>query len=254
MIRALLLASLFVVFDAPQPALCQTSNVLQQFDEANALYREGRYRDAADVYQLTIDEGFESAALHYNLGNSFYRLDELGYAILHYERALEIEPDNAAVQHSITLARSQTLDQFSRVPDPFWKPVISKLARIARAGTYFWIGFGLYLISATIVCLRILRRLSTDWSRRLSAVLAGVGAALIVVAFVVSVYNASFVRYIFVGMDTPVLTEPDELADVEVRIHEGLVFTYLGEEDGWVNIRLPNGVSGWIVDKDLVQI
>jgi hypothetical protein len=140
------------------------------------------------------------------------------------------------------------------VPDPFWKPVISRLSRFAKAGTYFWIGFTLYLISATVVCLRILRRLNADWSRRLSAVLAGVGVTLIVVSFVVSIYSASFVRYIFVGTDAAVLSEPDELADVEAHIHEGLVFDYLGEEDGWVNLRLPNGVSGWIVNKDLVRI
>ena len=245
---------LIVVAPISQAVFGQTSSVLQKFDQANVLYHDGRYKNAAELYQAAIDEGYESAAVHYNLGNSYYRLDKLGYAILHYERALALTPESPEIQHSITLARSQTLDQFSRVPDPFWKPVMSRLSRFARPGTYFWAGFILYLMSTTLLGLRIARRLTSDWSRRFSSILAGIGALLIALAFVISIYNASFVRYIFVGTDSAVLTEPDELADVETRIHEGLVFDYLGEEDGWVSIRLPNGATGWIANEDLVRI
>ena len=60
------------------------------FDEGNRLYREGDYAGAVESYERIRESGFESGALHYNLGNAWFRLGEIGPAILHYERARRV--------------------------------------------------------------------------------------------------------------------------------------------------------------------
>ncbi len=57
--------------------------------EANGLYQKNNFSEAAQIYQKLVDEGYEGTALYYNLGNAYYRLNKIGYAILNYERALK---------------------------------------------------------------------------------------------------------------------------------------------------------------------
>jgi tetratricopeptide (TPR) repeat protein len=243
-----------VFFFATAASSAQTADVLSQFDEANAHYRDGQFRDAIAAYEAALQSGFESAILYNNLGNAHYRLDELGNAILNYERGLALDPELPEIQHSITLARSRAIDQFSRVPDPFWKPALRKLQNLASAYTYFGIGLAAYLIAILFIGLRINRNLTHNWARRMTVVAASIGGVLVLTAFLVSLFEADYVRYVLTGDEATVLTEPDELADIEMRVHEGLVFDYLGQVDGWIHVKLPNGVTGWVEDENLVQI
>ena len=57
-------------------AFAQTS-----FDAANAAYADGRYEEAATIYQALIDEQ-PNATLYYNLGNAQFKRGELAQAIL----------------------------------------------------------------------------------------------------------------------------------------------------------------------------
>ncbi len=232
----------------------QSPEALLAFDKGNSSFREGKYSEAVDSYQSVLELGYESAALHYNLGTAYYRLDELGMAVLHFEKAQHLDPDIPELRHSLTLVRSRTVDQFSRVPDPFWKPAFERLLRIASPTRYFQIGFGFYLATALLIGLLIARFISGNWARRCLLLAAVVGSILLLLAFSLSVYSAGDVRYVLVGDNADVLTEPDELASQEVRIHEGVVFEYLGEVDNWLHIKLPNGVTGWVPNKDVVRI
>src|SRR5689334_12086188 len=57
------------------------------FDAANKLYEQGKYADAAAAYQKLIQSGSTSAAVYYNLGNSFFKHGELGRAIAAFRHA-----------------------------------------------------------------------------------------------------------------------------------------------------------------------
>lgn len=236
------------------PVSAQPSDALQMFDEGNLKFREGLYTEAVTAYEAALETGFESAALHYNLGTAFYRLDQLGMAVVHLEKANEINPEIPELEHSLTLVRSLRADQFSRVPDPFWKPVMQRLERVASPSRYFFVGFIFYLIALIFVALFVTGRVRNNWIRRLYFTTGAIGTLLIITAFAVSIHVGSEVRYVLVGDEADVLENPDELASRETRIHEGTVFEYLGETDGWLHIELPNGVEGWVVNENVIRI
>ena len=48
------------------------------FDEGNRLYREGDFAGAVELHERILERGVESGELHYNLGNAWFRLGELG--------------------------------------------------------------------------------------------------------------------------------------------------------------------------------
>ena len=54
--------------------------------EADSAYLNGNYSTAIELYENLLQKG-ESDELYYNLGNAYYKSDELAKAILNYERA-----------------------------------------------------------------------------------------------------------------------------------------------------------------------
>ena len=58
----------------------------QTKSDVDKLYQKGNYAQAVRGYEKLLEQG-ESAALYYNLGNCYYRLDNIPHAVLAYERA-----------------------------------------------------------------------------------------------------------------------------------------------------------------------
>ena len=53
----------------------------------------------------------ESADIYYNLGNSYYKMNNIAKAVLNYERALLLNPGNNDIRFNLELARSKTVDK-----------------------------------------------------------------------------------------------------------------------------------------------
>jgi len=77
------------------------------FANANQAYADGRFADAARVYENLIQAGNWNANLFYNLGNARYRLGDFGQAVLNYERALALEPRHPEADANLRLARDE---------------------------------------------------------------------------------------------------------------------------------------------------
>ena len=76
----------------------------QVFNEANQAYKEGNYRIAADGYESILKGGnVFSKELFFNLGNAYFRLNEIGLSMLNYERALRLDPTDVDIQQNLGL-------------------------------------------------------------------------------------------------------------------------------------------------------
>lgn len=86
---------------------------------ADSAYLNGRYREAANIYEELLQDG-ESDELYYNLGNAYYKCDELARAILNYERALIVNPGFADAKANLQIARAKTIDKEIDQPEIFF--------------------------------------------------------------------------------------------------------------------------------------
>ncbi|MCB1226015.1 MAG: tetratricopeptide repeat protein, partial [Verrucomicrobiales bacterium] len=77
----------------------------EAFDRANADYEAGRYQQAVDGYTALLEKEGPRAAVLQNLGSAWYRLGDLGRAILNFERAQLLDPNHAALKANLKLAR-----------------------------------------------------------------------------------------------------------------------------------------------------
>ncbi len=227
------------------PAQAQGApEAVRYFDEGNQRFREGAYREALTSYQNALDAGYASGALYYNMGNAWYRLDEIGQAVRFYEKARLHMPENKALAHNLALARNQTVDRFSQLPAPFWRPAWNRLVRMLSPTGLFLIGLLGYGLVAGALALRI-RRARSPWLRRMTLA-GGVLAVLFVTSgFVASWEEAHAMRAVMLADATNLTDRPDGLS-MELTAHEGAVVEIVKIRADWSEIRLPNGVQGWV--------
>ena len=83
-------------------------------NQANALVRNAQtnqeFLEAAALFE-TLLRTRENAGLHYNLGNLYQRAGKPGPAVLHYLRALRLDPRNTETRHNLRLARKTREDR-----------------------------------------------------------------------------------------------------------------------------------------------
>jgi len=83
----------------------QADDLNTAFAQANKLYDESKFVEAAGAYQKLIDTGQVSAALYFNLGNAWFKSGQTGRAIAAYRRAAELTPRDPDLQANLQFAR-----------------------------------------------------------------------------------------------------------------------------------------------------
>ena len=63
-------------------------------EKANEDYDKDKYAEALATYLKAASEEGTSSDLYYNIGNTYYRMGDIGRAVLNYERALILNPGN----------------------------------------------------------------------------------------------------------------------------------------------------------------
>lgn len=84
-----------------------SGNVAAQFDAANKLYEEGRFKDAAAAYESIRQTGVASPALYFNLGNALFKSSQIGRALVAYRKAEQLAPRDPDVRANLQFARNQ---------------------------------------------------------------------------------------------------------------------------------------------------
>jgi len=253
MLRSRVWVAVLLTFCLVPRALAQGSF----FEDGNRLYQQGDYQAALDNYLRIIDSGLESGALHYNIGNAYFKLGRLGAAILHYERALRLVPGDKDVRANLELARSLTIDEVTPLPR-FWllRAVSWWVALLPRGWLTLLVSAG-YVTAMAGLVVAILRRGTV--AARLARWLA-IGAAAVTIVFAVNLA----IREIGIGQpeegiimveETPVQSAPSEDRALQLfTIHEGTKVRIDRRSAEWVEIVLADGKVGWVRTEVLTVI
>ena len=103
----------FILFVCISVAPCQADeeDYLNQVTRANDLYSSKQYKKAVDIYETLIAQGIENGFLHYNLGNAYFRLNNLGAAIFNYNQAKKLIPRFEDLEANFRYAIHETIDK-----------------------------------------------------------------------------------------------------------------------------------------------
>jgi len=220
------------------------------FLRANQDYREGKYQEAVKGYEQLIRNGHGGPRIQYNLGNAWFRMDELGRAILAYERARVAMPRDADLNFNLAHAQDQVVDAIS--PSSgffsmafFWLPMVS-------ASELFWCFAVLNLFLWTTLLIRLFHRSEWLFYTLLLVLCLWLLTGLSLGMKWAQVHNDQ--RAVVLKKEVAVLAGPHEGDTILFKLHEGAIVAQERSEDGWRLIRLPDKKRGWMPETALELI
>lgn len=230
----------------------QAQTPQQLMQQGNDAYAKGDFAAAADAYNAVLDAGFRSADLYYNLGNSYYRLEEFGMAILNYERALALKPNFRDARQNLELANSKTEDEIAVLPEFFavrWAHAV--VAWLTPAG---WLVLTLILLA--VVCgLAATFILSRDYHWRKTSLIAGIATILLLaisIACAASSNNGQrHNKAIVTNPMVVVKSSPESTSIDKLILHEGTKVAIDETLGAWHKIRIADGNTGWVEDNEI---
>lgn len=229
----------------PLTAAAQPEAAGRALAAGNQRYEQGDYRGALDAYHQALEAGYTSGALYLNMGNAYYRLDELGQAVRFYERARRYRPDDPALHHNLEIVRERLADRFTPVPEPSWLRAWHRVAAWGP-GVFFWPGLVLYALFTALLAHRIWTRTRNAWHRRALTASLLLGLVLLALAFSVSLTPAVEHQAVVIADETALRDQPLDGAQTDLFVHEGTLLDVIGGQRTWLQVRLPNGVTGWV--------
>ena len=87
------------------------TQVFATSNDAEVAYEAKQYEVALEHY-LALNEEMTSAGLLYNIGNCYFKQDQLAASILYYERAKLLAPADEDIENNLKFAQQQVIDQF----------------------------------------------------------------------------------------------------------------------------------------------
>ena len=226
------------------------------FNRGNELYRAGKYQDAANEYEGIIKQGKFSAELYFNLGNAYYRDKQLARAILSYERAAQLRPNDLDIKHNLKLAYLKTVDRIEAVPDMFliqWMRTVGSLMpheTVRIAFVFSWILlFGSLATMYLVMIPGILRAARILFF--ISCTLVVLWAAMLGSQ---SLRDTAQDKAIIIAQTVTAKSSPDVNAVDAFVIHEGVKVKLTDAVGEWVKVILVDGKIGWIPSEQCERI
>ena len=216
------------------------------YNEANALYRQGEFRKAAGRYEEVVSRGVRNGNVFFNLGNAYFKAGETGRAILAYERALRLMPDDEDVLANLRFVNAVKEDKSPDDDLNLATRILSSGYRLLSADVLAVSGsVCLFLLAAAAVIRLLSASRRSLWIGLL--VLAGMGFCGSGALLTYRVYTESSVsEAIVIADEVRGRSGPGDDYLLVFTIHEGTKVTIERMEDRWYLVRLPNGIGGWL--------
>jgi tetratricopeptide (TPR) repeat protein len=209
------------------------------FDQANKLFDQGKYAEAASAYQELLKNGQASFSVYFNLGNSYFKSGRIGRALAAYRQAERLSPRDPDLRANIQFARNQVLG-------PSWSPgrweqVFSRLSLnewTLAAASCAWLFFALL----TLIQLR------PAWKPALrNAVLAlGLSTAVLAACLIAASRLRSVPVAAVVAAEASVRQGPLEESPTIFKVQDGAELRVMDRKDEWLQVTTDPRRIGWI--------
>lgn len=217
--------------------------------DADSAYVLGDYLHSISLYESILNSGLESVDIYYNLGNSYYKNSNLSKAIINYERALLLSPNDDDIRFNLDLAKSKTVDKITPIAELFFVTWVKNIMQLFNTDTWAKVSIFLFLLFLSFLSAYI-------FSRNIKIRKIGFYSALGCLIFCIATNSFSYFQKekmevreyaIIVLPSVTAKSTPDDAGTDLFVLHEGhkiqVKDTSLRD---WIEIRLEDGNIGWI--------
>ncbi len=219
----------------------------QLFESGSKAYLDGEWEKAIDSWQQIESSGYVGGELFYNLGNGYFQVGKLGYAILYWEKAAHLIGEDEDVSHNLEIARKQLRDKLDgEVRLPVWDWFDNFRAGLSTG----ILSFGLILITVLLFGVLSLHRWVWRSSSRLKWVTSVITIILILNLSLLMLRardDSSNKFGVFIVSEAEVLSAPAiGTGKMLFTLHEGTKVRLIREVDDWFEIDAGKERQGWI--------
>ena len=221
-------------------------------EEAAQAYKQGDFEKTAAAYEALAGKYPDSAELHYNLGNVYFKLKKTGKALVEYSRAKRIDPRDYDINENLTYA--QGLIEYKMDDKRNWYLIQwDRLMGLVAWQEAVFLSLGLYLAWILLWIARFTVRKNLKFLFLIKPVF---------ILFLLSLAPAGWKYWdeswrreaVVVVPKAEVRYGPSNADKVAFRLVEGLKVRVLQAREDWCLVGLVNGDSGWSEKKNLEVI
>ena len=224
--------------------------------EADSAYVRGQYQQAIADYEALLKQG-GSAELYYNLGNAYYRTENVTKAVLNYERALQLSPGDRDIRFNLQIARSKTIDKIVPESEMFFITWYHALVNLMSVDA--WARVALISLALVIVLLLVYLFASRIWLRKVGFFCGLVLLVLFVLSNIFAWQQKQNLLFrkgaIIMEPSVTVKSTPAKNGTDLFILHEGTKVSITDSSmRGWLEIRIADGKEGWVERNKLEEI
>lgn len=247
------LMTMALAFNAQDARAEEQMSLKQKADQA---YAAQNYQEAIRTYELILKEGV-SPEVYYNLGNAYYRTENITYAIINYERALLLSPGDADIRFNLQMAREKTIDKITPVSEMFFVTWYRALVNMASVDG--WAVGAQILLTLAVILVLVYLFTTPVWLRKCGFF----GAFALLVAFGFCNLFAYQQKEALVNRTGAVVTAsavtvkstPAQTGTDLFVIHEGTKVEIIDDSmKEWKEVRMADGKQGWLQTRQIEKI
>lgn len=219
-------------------------------------YAKGNYQQAIKDYQEILKAGV-SSEIYYNLGNAYYRTDNITQALLAYERALQLSPGDNDIRFNLQYARSKTIDKITPETEMFFVTWYNSLVNFTSVDR--WAKTAIVSIVMALLLILVFLFAPQLWARKSGFY----GSAVFLLLFAFANLFAFQQKHeletkqgaIVIAPTVNVKKTPAASGTDVFVIHEGtrVDITDRGMKQ-WRGIKLADGREGWLKTSQIEEI
>ncbi len=241
----LILGILLISGSAPASA-----DVASLFGQANACYEKGNCADAIRSYEEIIENGVRDPAVYYNLGNAYYKNNQLGRAVLAYKRALRLSSRDADIKNNLEYVLSFIKEE--RPKSPIEK-LLDRLFNIVSLNALtLFVHYTYILLFIILAVYLFVKRKPLFWIN----VSLGIMLLLSGAWLYGRIYSREIIKKaVVIVTQGQVRNGPGEDYSVAFTVPEGKELVIIERRNPWYEIGVKEkGIRGWIRREEIEQI
>ena len=225
-------------------------------EQADSAYADEHYQQAVMLYEQLLKDGV-SADLYYNLGNAYYRMDDITHAVLNYERALLLSPGDPDIRFNLQMARSKTIDKITPESEMFFVTWYRSLVNLMSVDG--WARMAIVALVLAVVLALVYLFANAVWLRKVGF-FCGI---FFVVAFALSNLFAWQQKQVLVNRTGAIVirsavsvkSTPAKNGTDLFILHEGTRVVITDDTmREWRRIKVSDGKEGWLETKEIEAI
>jgi len=211
------------------------------FTQANRLYEQGKFTEAAAAYDNLIQVGLSSPALYFNAGNACFKAGQVGHAILDYRKAEQLAPRDPDIRANLQFARNQVANYVPALPGNRWTRWLNHISvNEWTIATSVSLGFFFILMASQQVWPKTRKSLNTP------AIALGLVTACLALCFYLDYTNAQTKAGVITTSEAVVRRGPFDESQSAFTVRDGAELLVVDSKDNWLQVADAAQHTGWI--------